>query len=94
MSPGAARELEAIFDYIAHDSPARAAALIDGILKAIESLGDFPLRNIVAGQERAERPVRSLPVRPYIIYFRVSPANQSIHVLRVVHGARRQPRRF
>jgi plasmid stabilization system protein ParE len=38
--------------------------------------------------------VRSMPVPPFIVYYRVDDVRLSVRVLSVRHGARRQPRRF
>jgi plasmid stabilization system protein ParE len=95
MPPRFAAELEDIFDYIAADSPANAAALIDQILQSIESLQRFPFRNITASRaSRKHYPVRSLPIPPYILYFHVLPEERVVQLLRIIHGARRRPKNF
>jgi len=55
----------------------------------------FPPRTVVERQDRKLRhPVRSIPVRPYIVYFRVLDEDYVVRVLHVRHGARRRPRSF
>lgn len=62
------------------------------ILDALEPLKQFPHRTVVERQNRKLRhPVRSLPVPPYIVYFRVLDDQRVIRVLHVRHGARRRP---
>jgi plasmid stabilization system protein ParE len=64
------------------------------ILAAIESLNPFPRRNVVRPQRPAKWPVRSLPVPPYIIYFRVDDDRRVVRVVRVRHGSRRPLKRY
>jgi plasmid stabilization system protein ParE len=69
--------------------------MVEKILRAIELLKTFRHRTIVSGQHpRLKQPVRSLAVRPFIIFFRVIEANRVVRILHVRHGARRRPRRF
>jgi plasmid stabilization system protein ParE len=69
-------------------------AVLGEILNAIESLAQFPGRNVVPQQPLAKWPIRSLPVRPYMVYFRVDEARGDVTILRVRHGSRRPLRRF
>jgi plasmid stabilization system protein ParE len=89
-----ANDLERIFRYIAEDSPANAAQFIGQILAAVEGLSEFPLRHVVQGQDRRGLPLRSMPVGNYVIYFRADVAKHIVRVVRVIHGAKRQPKRF
>jgi plasmid stabilization system protein ParE len=68
ISPEAAADLEAIYEYIAHDSPRNAAILVERILNAIEPLGSFPHRTVTATNPNITRAVRSLPVQPYVFF--------------------------
>lgn len=69
--------------------------MVERILKAIDLLGTFPLRQVLSGQSRREKyPVRGLPVYPYIVYFRVRQDELVVRVLNILHGARRRPRQF
>jgi plasmid stabilization system protein ParE len=93
--PRAFSELKAIHSYIAADSPQNAPTMVERILDALESLKTLPHRTRVKGRSRRERnPVRSVPVWPYIIYFRVLDNQEVVRVVRIRHGARQQPRRF
>lgn len=93
LSPEAATDLEAIYAYIAQDSPANAAKMVERVLAAIEDLRATPHRAVIEhSSPRLTRPVRSIAVRPYIVYFRIDEPQRTIRVLTVRHGARRPPR--
>ena len=95
LSPGAAADLQAIHEYISKDSPDYAAKMVGRILDAIGTLELFPHRNLIERRSaKIKHPVRSLPVKPYIVYFRVLDQQQAVRILAVRHGARRRPRRF
>ena len=95
LSPEAAADLQAIHEYISHDSPRNAARMVDRILEAVAKLEIIPHRNVIEHQSRKIRhPVRSLPVRPYVVYFRVLEEEHVVRVLTIRHGARRRPKRF
>jgi plasmid stabilization system protein ParE len=67
--------------------------MVDQIMRAIESLRDFPHRTVYL-QSGLNESVRTLPVKPYVIFFRVLERDRIIKILAVRHGARRRPRRF
>jgi plasmid stabilization system protein ParE len=95
ITPRAGADLERIYDRIALSSPQAARATIKRILDAFETLEGFPHHNLVQRQSpRIRHPVRSLPVRPYVVYFRAIDEDKVVRVLTVRHGARRRPRRF
>jgi plasmid stabilization system protein ParE len=95
ITPRAGDDLEAIYDHIARESGQNAAAMVTRILDALEPLKQFPHRTVVERQDhKLRQPVRSIPVRPYIVYFRVLDDDRVIRVLHVRHGARRRPRSF
>lgn len=95
MSPQAAADLQAIHEYISLDSPQNAARVVGRILDAIDKLEIVPHRTMVERQSRKiKHPVRSLPIKPYIVYFRVIDERQEVRILTVRHGARRRPTRF
>lgn len=65
------------------------------ILDSVESLRGFPHRNVAEHQSPGLRfPVRSIPVGPYIVYFRVVGDDAVVRVLHVRHAARRHPGRL
>ncbi len=95
ISPEASADLQSIHAFIAQDSPHHAAKLIERILAAIETLKTFPHHTLVPhASPKLKHPVRSLPVRPYLIYFRALDDEQVVRVLTIRHGARRPRRRF
>ena len=95
ITPIAGSEIEEIHRYISKDSAANAAAMVTRILDALEPLKQFPHRAKIDRQSPGLRhPVRSLVVKPYIIYFRVLDDDRVVRVLSVRHGARRPPKRF
>jgi plasmid stabilization system protein ParE len=95
ITPRAGHDLEAIYDHIARDSAQNAASMVTRILDELEPLKLLPHRAVVERQDRKLRhPVRSIPVPPYVIYFRVLDDDRVVRVLHVRHGARRRPRSF
>jgi toxin ParE1/3/4 len=91
----ASEDLQAIFEYIAGDSPSNAASMIERILRSLELLEVFPHRTIVDPPYAVQgKPLRSLPVGSYVVYFSVNDETRIVQVLRVIHGARRRPNRF
>src|SRR5207302_3208854 len=85
-------DLEEIHANIAQDSPQNAASMIKKILDAIDLLEIFPHRTVVQRQTaKLKYPVRSLPVRPYVIYFRVIDDEGVVVIRHIRHGARRPP---
>jgi toxin ParE1/3/4 len=90
-----ADDLQSIFDYIAARSPENARRFVTRILNEIERLTIFPHRNVVKCQRHdPAHPLRSLPVRSYMVYFRVFEEDHTVRLVRVQHGARRRPKRF
>jgi toxin ParE1/3/4 len=95
ISIEAAADLQAIYDFIAVDSPDNASKMVGRILSSIDLLKKFPLRHVIEHQSRKLKyPVRSLPVKPYVIFFRVVDDDRYVRVLTIRHGARRRPRHF
>jgi plasmid stabilization system protein ParE len=65
------------------------------IMGAIESLQSVPHRAELAQRQAGLKYlVRSLAVRPYIIYFRAIDDEKVVRDLRIRHGARRALRKF
>jgi plasmid stabilization system protein ParE len=93
--PRAFKDLHDIMDYVAQNSPQNAAKMIDDIQTTAGSLSILPFRYPI--YERRRDPamaVRAMPFPPYMIYYRIDQRAQAVRVLRVIHGSRRQPRRF
>jgi toxin ParE1/3/4 len=92
ITPRALADLERIFDHIRRDSPQNAADMIRAIMDAIDSLGSLPYRfNVPRGGSIKGRQVRSMPVKPYLVRYRIDERRKAVHILRVRHGARRRP---
>jgi toxin ParE1/3/4 len=84
FAPQAIRDLEAIADYIAADSPIRARTFVREIQERCRKLGNFPESTrqfLELGKD-----ARILPYRNYVILYRNLPNEVSIE--RVIHGAR------
>jgi len=95
ITPRAGSDLQRIYDYIARDSEQNAAGMITRILDAIDLLKQLPHRTVIERQNPKLRyPVRSLPVRPYVVYFRVLDDDRVVRILHVKHGARGGTGRF
>jgi plasmid stabilization system protein ParE len=93
LSKRVARDLESIFEFVVRDSATNALKLIERIHSSIGKLRQFPHRTIVANPN-TDRPIRSIGVHSYIIFFRVDESARVVRILRVRHGARRSLRRF
>ena|ERR1041385_6823497 len=91
----ASNDLTAIFDYIEQHSPQNAVTVARRLVDAIDSLDRFPHRcKIHVSNSDPQRVVHSMPVGPFIIYYRVLEARGAVEIMTIRHGARRQPRRF
>ena len=74
-SPLARQDLDGIYDYIALElqNPSSAAETVNAILDAAESLEGFPyVGSIVEGLPFMADEYRFLPVRNYIVFYRVT----------------------
>jgi addiction module RelE/StbE family toxin len=95
LTQQALADIEEIHAYIAERSETAAASMIERILDAIDSLEVFPHRNVVKRRSsKMAEPVRSLPVRPYVIFFRVVDQHHVVVIRHIRHGARRRPKRL
>src|SRR5579863_8462370 len=95
ISMRTAREMTEICSWIERTSPQNASLVAQRLLAVIDSLDLFPHR--YKGHEHRQDPaktVRSMPVPPFIVYYRVDDVRRTVRVLSVRHGARRQPKRF
>ena len=94
LSERALSELIQIAKTIRRRSPQNALLVRDRIRAAIDGLGTFPDRFRVGGATRGGTPIYVLTVSPFLIYYRVDHVAMAVFVLRILHGARRQPRQF
>ena len=92
ISARAQRDLDGIHAYLAAVSPQAAASVVLELVNAINSLDVFPHRYAVprTGKPRG-RATRSMPVRPYLVRYRIDESAKLVTVLFVRHGARRRP---
>ena len=95
ISNEAFEALQEIFAYIEKDSPQNAATTVGRLLDSIDSLDFMPSRYGVVGASRKRNtPVHRMVVQPFLVYYAVSDIAHTVTVLTIVHGARRQPKRF
>ena len=86
ISALAEANLEEIYLRIGKDSPGRAAAWREGLLKAAQTLERFPRRCPLAAESGAELEIRQLVYGAYRVLFTI--AKDTVYVLHVRHGAR------
>ena len=87
------RDLDEILDHVGRQSSQGAAQLIDRLWNAMQSLSEFPRRYKVYRTRKDPRyAIHSMPVRPYVVYYRVSDSPACVRILTVRHAARRRPR--
>ncbi len=83
----AVADLRALRDYIATDNPKAARGTADRLLGAVQRLTQFP----ASGRPGRVPYTRELVIAdtPYLIVYRVS--DETVEILRVIHGARQWP---
>jgi toxin ParE1/3/4 len=89
LTHDAARDLEALYDYIAlHDAPQKADYVLDQIEKAFSGLSEFPERGANPKELAALgiREYREIFFKPYRIIYRIM--DKDVYVLLVVDGRR------
>ena len=84
-TPQAAGDLEAIADFIAHDSPHYASLFVMNVLEAAEALRPFPRSGRVV-PELGDPEIREILLGDYRIVYRLR--REAIEILTVHHGAR------
>jgi toxin ParE1/3/4 len=77
-------DLKKISSWIADENPIRAHSFVDELAATCESLSHFPHSNQAVGVLQAER-VRRKVYGNYLIFYVVR--DQSLEILRVLHGA-------
>ena len=80
----AERHLDAIYHYVAQDSPAYAKRMVDRLTRRSQQIGQFPLSGR-AVPEYEMKQIREVIEGPYRIIYYVRP--DQIDVLAVLHGA-------
>lgn len=92
ITPLVLAALQGIFDFIAKDSPQNAAKMIGKLLDAIDGLDIFPHRyDVPRSGGGSGLKIRSMPVWPYLIRYRIDDETKTVFILRVRHGSRRSP---
>ena len=84
-SPRAVEDLEAIAQYIAADSSAYAAAVVQTILSTTRKLSPFPFSGRVV-PELSDESIREWFAYSYRIIYRVE--NEIVTIAAVIHGKR------
>ena len=86
-TPQAADDLQAIYDFIARESPHYAQLTVEGIIAAIDRLKQFPLmgRHV---PESGREDLRELIKPPYRIVYRTG---EAIKILTIFRGSRLFP---
>jgi len=80
----AQRHLDAIYRYIAQDSPAYAERTVDRLTRRSQQIAEFPLSGrMVPEYEKSH--IREVIEGPYRIVYYIKP--DQIDVLAVIHGA-------
>jgi toxin ParE1/3/4 len=95
LTDQALSDLQAIADFIRQHSPQNAASVAQKIFDAIDSLASMPARfKQVGNSQKRGTPIRSMVLRPFLIYYRVTASPRAVHILTIRHGARQPPRRI
>ena len=84
-SDPAVQSLQAIYDYIATDSPFYAIRFIDRLTSIAEKIPDFPEKGRIV-PETDKYDIREILFQGYRIIYRFD--NNEIVILAVVHGSR------
>ncbi len=91
INPGAIRELENIYEYIANEklAPENAKGQVDRIKKAVLNLDTFPQSHQKRNEGRyAEKGYRQLLVDNYIVIFRIDEIHKIVYVVTVQYQGR------
>ncbi len=83
FSPRALRDLRAIGDFIAIDSPKRAVTFVKELELACRSLASENARYPLLGRPEG---YRRMPVGNYLVLYTV--ASTAVRIVRVIHAAR------
>jgi toxin ParE1/3/4 len=86
FSPEADQDLDEIHAYIAADSRGRAQVFIERVKARCDRLKEHPLMGRVRPEILLE--IRSIPVKPVVIFYRYFKAEDLIEITRVIDGRR------
>jgi plasmid stabilization system protein ParE len=87
ISGQARADLRSIGDWIAKDSPVRARSFIGELAGHCQSRASRSAMHPVVTTVRG-RPVRRCVHGNYLIFFEIERSSATVHVLRILHGAR------
>jgi addiction module RelE/StbE family toxin len=76
--------LDAIYAYIAQDSPQYALRMVDRLTRRSQQIADFPLSGRKVPEYEADQ-IREVIEGPYRIIYHIKPGQ--IDVLAVIHGS-------
>ena len=92
ISPRAQADLDAIYRYIAKDSPVNARKFIAKLRDELDKLQILPHRYRVYRRfRRIRKTLHRMPVRLYLVYYQVDDRRLLVNVISIRHGMRRQP---
>jgi toxin ParE1/3/4 len=89
LTQGAEQDLESIYDYIAEfDTPANADAVLDRLMKVMESLSTFPERGSYPKELLALgiREYRQTAFKPYRVIYRL--VGKRVYIFVIADGRR------
>lgn len=84
-SKRASDQLDAIFDYIALDSPVYSLRFVESIITKVELLSTQPESGRIVPEEN-EPAIREFQVHPYRVIYEVT--KDQIEILTIIHSAR------
>jgi plasmid stabilization system protein ParE len=85
-------DISEICSYIERDSPQNAGLVARQILDAIDSLGLLPYRyRIYQHKTNPAKSVHAMPLRPFMVYYRVLESVKLVEIITVRHGSRDEP---
>jgi len=87
----ASSDLQTIVRFIASDNPDAARRIAERILIEIEGAGAFPFSGRVV-PEKQDNEIREKILNPYRIVYTVNETESVIHVVRIWHAARGEPK--
>ena len=90
LSPSARQDLQDIVRYISLDSPERAIAFGQFLVRNTKRLEEFPEMGRVVPEFRNSE-IREIIVRSYRVIYRVDHGERRVDVARFWHGARGTP---
>ncbi|NLJ25424.1 MAG: type II toxin-antitoxin system RelE/ParE family toxin [Firmicutes bacterium] len=91
ITESAANDLRQITDHVAVQlqDPVSARMLSDRLKHSMMSLATMPYRHVLVVDHRlAALGIRKLPIDGYLVFYAISEGDETVNVLRVLHGRR------